>query len=270
MPRFAVRDAGYSLVGDSNIEYLEIPYDAGTFDISTSDFSFACWIKFLPNASETQPAFFGIDDPVASDSSGFHIRYRRDGGNSSIQVILNNGSGAFGNTSWSLITITGQNAKLGDGESNWHFFAFSFDRDGSANFWFDGVSQGAQSIASKDGSISTSNLILLNGDLGTFKTAFARMNGAWVWNTLIDQADVDNLYYNNQVEQTGLIGEWLMTEGSGADVADTSGQGNDGTITGPMVWSSDVPFYARVPLSSPRTPLSSPRTPLSSPRIAIS
>jgi hypothetical protein len=40
---------------------------------------------------------------------------------------------------------------------------------------------------------------------------------------------------------TGLLALWRLEEGSGTTTADASGNGNTGTLTGGVTWSSDVP-----------------------------
>jgi hypothetical protein len=61
-------------------------------------------------------------------------------------------------------------------------------------------------------------------------------------------AEVDADYFNNERDLTNLRYELLFTEGSGFSVADTSGNGRNGTITS-ATWSDNV-------FSSPREPIS--------------
>lgn len=63
-----------------------------------------------------------------------------------------------------------------------------------------------------------------------------------IWNDTLTADEVRSMYYDNIIPKTGnLVLELLMGEGSGTAVADTSGQGNNGTIT-KADWSPNSPF----------------------------
>jgi len=53
-----------------------------------------------------------------------------------------------------------------------------------------------------------------------------------IWNRALGPTEVSDLYNGDPVSRTGLVGEWLMDEGSGNTVSDSSGEGNDGDMTG--------------------------------------
>lgn len=46
-------------------------------------------------------------------------------------------------------------------------------------------------------------------------------------------------YVGGQSTSTGVLVEYLMTEGSGTTIADSSGNGNTGTLSGGVTWSTD-------------------------------
>jgi hypothetical protein len=57
------------------------------------------------------------------------------------------------------------------------------------------------------------------------------------------QSDLDNFYYGNAIP-SGATLIWKCDEGTGTAALDSSGNGNDGTITG-ATYTSDVPMKAR-------------------------
>lgn len=69
------------------------------------------------------------------------------------------------------------------------------------------------------------------------------INSVRVFNTALTQQQVRDLHLYGKVP-TGQVAAWLMNEGSGSSVADSSGNGNTGTITG-AAWSTQVPGYGR-------------------------
>lgn len=69
-----------------------------------------------------------------------------------------------------------------------------------------------------------------------------------LWNRALSDSEVSDLYYNGLTTgstlASGLVGKWLFNEGSGSTAYDTSGNGNNGTITG-ATYTTDVPMVAR-------------------------
>ena len=65
-----------------------------------------------------------------------------------------------------------------------------------------------------------------------------------LWNRALSATEIQNLYLNNVVPQDGLVAEYLFDEASGTTAFDTSGNGNNGTITG-ATYTLDVPLRPR-------------------------
>ncbi len=65
-----------------------------------------------------------------------------------------------------------------------------------------------------------------------------------IWNRALTATEISNLYFNNIVPQDGLVAEYLFDEASGTTAYDTSGNGNDGTISG-ATYTTDVPLTLR-------------------------
>ena len=72
-----------------------------------------------------------------------------------------------------------------------------------------------------------------------------KIGASWIWSDVLTPTEVTNLYRHGVVPRDNLQGEWLFTEGSGATLADTSGNGRNGVIAG-ATWSTDTAFKARM------------------------
>jgi hypothetical protein len=53
-----------------------------------------------------------------------------------------------------------------------------------------------------------------------------------IWNRALTTTEIANMYFNNIVPRTGLVGEWLFNETTGTTALDSSDNGNNGIITG--------------------------------------
>lgn len=234
MRRKAVRHFPCSLASAGTTERLTIPYNAGTFDLSTTDFSWAGWVDI-----RTQDSHGLISTGVAgSDANSFLFRYRNSTSLNLLQVIINNGSGGVLSGS---VEPPVRLDRLG-----WAFLTVTADRDGNAEIFLDRVSLGTIDISSKDGSIGTDDWDMLNQIVDS--ALDGNQAPTWIWNRVITQAEIDDLYFDNIVASSGLLVEYLFPEGVGTSVADTSGQGNTGTLTGGTLatWSPDTPFKKRL------------------------
>lgn len=64
------------------------------------------------------------------------------------------------------------------------------------------------------------------------------------WNTALTAAQVESLYRDNIIPREGLCLEYLFENGTGSTAIDTSGNNNNGTITGAN-YSTFTPFKIR-------------------------
>lgn len=65
-----------------------------------------------------------------------------------------------------------------------------------------------------------------------------------IWNTALTDQQIRDLHFSNIVPTEGLVLNLELNEGAGTTAYDSSGNGNDGTITG-ATWSAVVPSKAR-------------------------
>ena len=65
-----------------------------------------------------------------------------------------------------------------------------------------------------------------------------------IWKRALTASEVSTLFYSGTHDATGLSLEYLFNEGAGTTANDTSGNGNNGTITG-ATYTDDVPVKPR-------------------------
>jgi hypothetical protein len=118
-----------------------------------------------------------------------------------------------------------------------------FDKtDSNIKLYINGVLRGTQSVTSYEN--------VLSGTLVRFgfQTGTTSLNGIIdeprIWSRALTAQEVSDLYFNDIVPQDGLVAEYLFNEASGTTALDTSGNGNDGTITG-ATYTTDVPIIPR-------------------------
>jgi chitodextrinase len=122
--------------------------------------------------------------------------------------------------------------------SGWHHIVGTFDGR-MQRLYIDGVSVGtpidAGSTVSINYTISNALQIGSEASSGSVDNAANRFNGylrnARIYSRALSSAEV-SANYAGSVTRSGLVGEWLMQEGQGSTAFDTSGNGNNGTITG--------------------------------------
>lgn len=106
---------------------------------------------------------------------------------------------------------------------------------GVVKMFFDG-----QRIPMSDSSVSNDVTI---DRIGLALTGFplkALVKSARIWNTALTDQQIRDLHFSNIVPTDGLVLNLKLNEGAGTIAYDSSGNGNDGTITG-ATWSATLP-----------------------------
>jgi hypothetical protein len=70
-----------------------------------------------------------------------------------------------------------------------------------------------------------------------------------IWNRVLTLSEIQSLFRSDTASATGLVGEWLMEEGSGTTLTDTSATANNGVISGAAAYGASMLRY-RIPVSS--------------------
>jgi hypothetical protein len=119
--------------------------------------------------------------------------------------------------------------------AGWHHVAATFDDAANqVKIYIDGQ---LASTTTVNTSITysgqgTATVVGRHGNNNTAYDMDGRVDDVRVYNYALTQAEVVVLY--------GLVGHWKMDETSGSSVADASGAGNSGTVTGTATWSAAI------------------------------
>lgn len=221
MPRVSVRDSVTSLVFNgttASVTPTTMVSLTGTFDITWKS-------KFSDNAT-LRSIFGNITDP-----SGAKISYGASAGKFAIRVIN-------GGTLDQSVTLSSTN--------KWTTYNLVRDSSNVVTLYENGVLKGT--LYSGAAQVGTYNFDTIGRATGT-SGFFGVLDEVRVYNVSHTASEISQMYFNNIIPRTGLMGEWLFNEGSGTTALDSSGNGNNGTITG-ATYTTDVPFKPRVAASN--------------------
>jgi hypothetical protein len=94
------------------------------------------------------------------------------------------------------------------------------------------------------GSTDNTTNITFGNRTGSTKWIDGIIDEPRIWSRALTAQEVSDLYFNDIVPRDSLVAEYLFNEASGTTALDTSGNGNDGTITG-ATYTTDVPLKVR-------------------------
>lgn len=204
---------------------VTIPGGVGTnLNFGTNSFGFGLWLKILPmNISGTyQPIFKGGQ---SNASAGFDYE------------ITTSNSLRGGISDGTTRVITGTYII---NSNEWHFYYTVVDRSAQRmQLYVDGIKVGSTINISAEGSVSNTGVSLL---LGT--TTRGLLDEVYIHNIALTPAQVLSLYYGTDINFSNLAAYYKCDDGAGTSIADSSGNGNTGTLaTG--TFSLDVPIRSR-------------------------
>ena len=227
--RVNTRDMGTALSFDGVNDYVEIPdanLPASTFQ---SGFTLAAWI----NPKTLGGANLGmIMHKATSTTSASGFRYFLE---------------AVGRVGFSVGVGTTRYAAVGRIIFNEDsFVTVTYAADGTVIHYINGVLSAQTSGTSGLPTDITTTLPLRIGNRSnaTDRAFDGIIDNPRIWNRALTATEIANLYFNNIVPRNGLVGEWLFNETTGTTALDSSGNGNDGTITG-ATYTTDTPLRER-------------------------
>lgn len=184
--------------------------------------SMACWLKITAsNASSRNLFTFGknrLDLNVEAGTNKLFVWFQSPTNGSGVLVGITSGS-YFDNT-WHFITINKTATTL--------------------SFYIDTVLIG--SISTTEGTTTGNSTIFSAGGATGFGFAVCLVDNVRCWSRSLSVDEMNLLYSRGIVPSGSLVLEWLLNTGSGTTATDTSGSGNNGTLTGtPPTWSTDTP-----------------------------
>ena len=214
----------YALLFDGNNDYVTM---TDVNDVGTSDFTISTWFRYsatentLPQLVNKYNGGMGYGLEIVDDGS-------EDDGK--IRAFIKNASARINALS------TGATAKDGD----WHHVAATWDRDGNLTVYLDGIAGTSVSINTQSGDDIQNALAFVIGAENDHTAQFFKgfINEVAFWTAVLNEAQVQTLFIQGfsfsatNIASGNLVGYWQMNEGSGSTIADSSGNGNSGTISG--------------------------------------
>lgn len=222
--RPVLQDGTASLYLDGNAGYMTAPITP-----APTGFSFGMWIKTGKRTGSSTSIYVSSNSAAFTD--GFYLG--RGNGRGDIEFV--------GYNSTSSVNTSLRTGNVSDGV--WAHVAVTYLPSGACSIYLDGV---LASTVTATNTMTTGTTSIYVGRR-SYTAAFAGLNASQlVWHnttTPWTAAQVLALYQNGTIP-TGATAVYPLNEGGGTVAYDTSGNGNNGTITS-GTWSRDTPTKKR-------------------------
>ena len=211
-----------------NGAYVAVPFSA-SLNITNNCITVECWFnrQVLPSGSDTWNSLVSTE-PYGTTFAGWDLRFANLSPRGSINTTIQ--------STVDLVDIAGSGQPT---TNQWHHYAMQFD---GTNYlvWMDGNLIFSTNLVGQI--IPTTNPIYM----GCQNSGYRPFLG------YIAEVRVSNIprYYTAFVPQTrfatdsNTVALYHFDEGQGTAVADSSGNGNNGTVQGTGAWSTNVPTYS--------------------------
>jgi len=229
--RVAIRDMGTALRFDGVDDFVEVPDASIPASVFQNGFTVSAWINFKTLGENSQARI--IDKSSGSGQFGLNGLTLSLNNNDSLACVVNNGT----------VISTGANSLLGL-RRKYFLASATVASDGTINVAINGTVLGTGVSAALSGITTTNALRIGQRSTATDRTFDGIIDEPRIWSRALTAEEIWNLYFNNIVPTSSLVGEYLFNETSGSTVLDTSGNGKDGTITG-ATYTTDVPLKPR-------------------------
>jgi hypothetical protein len=186
-------------------------------------FTLGVWVMKLGPESLGEACVFG-KDYVSYGISSYHPSPSSDG----FYLIYGNGGGNYVNTG-----LRPTNA--------WSYMVETYDGTNTIEMWWNGISQGTKVVGAIP---ATGNPLIVGGPGNWGSYLHGLVNEAAIYNVKLSNSQIASNYASGPTLPSGLIGKWTFNEGSGTIAHDSSGFGNDGTLSGGATWVSSPGGYA--------------------------
>jgi len=214
----------YSLSFDGTNDYVDL--DDAASGISGTEGTISLWFK--PTSNYLFEIKVDTDNYIVAyfnSASDYVACTRRAGGSND-----------------SASSFSGDEADDG----NWHHVAYTWSESGDKFISYqDGsVATTRTSIETWEG---TPSIFTLGKHTGHWSGGYytGNINDVSIWNSALSAVAIAAIYNSGTVtdlsEESGLIGYWKFEENTGTTVADSSGDGNDGSLENGTAFDSDTP-----------------------------
>ena len=222
--RVAVRDMGTALsFGAATTDQVTVENSAGEVYDNVSSLTVTAWVyPFLTNVAGNY--IFAI--PASTGNNRKYLNFDSNG-----TLVVNPGNAGITTTASFL-------------PRQWYFAVMQVD------FATNRVRSLMNNVVVKDWTAFTPGTggnnadVKIGGQGGVGNEFNGIIDSTRMHNRVLTDTELTNLYLYDVVPGADLLGEWLFNEGSGTTALDTSGNGNNGTITG-ATYTTDVPKVPR-------------------------
>lgn len=225
MPRYKVRDIPYALDFGPTTGGNDVAIENSAGEVWNGTDDLTIFFRFKPHNNPSGTSYlFSI--PATSGNNRRYIRQDSDGD-------INVAVGALD------LVATGAKARIGE----WQSIALVTDVANSRwRAYYDG-SLVKDWTAFTPGT-GTADIIIGNNSPTSDFGSVAIQSEVRLWDRVLTTEEVAAVEFSNNIPQNNLAGEWRLNEGSGTSAVDSSGNGNNGVISG-ATYTADTQFKAR-------------------------
>ena len=206
-----------SIVLDGVDDYVTVSDDTS---LALTNVTIAAWFNVTPVSSITT---------ILSKDSSYKLEIDANG---------NLKASLYDSSAWNFILST-----LALPSNKWIFITFTFNGT-DLNLYVDGVLNQSSSPSPVISIASSTNDLYIGSAAGSSSFFDGSIDDIAVWDSALSQSDITAIYNSGsgisdltQSYSTNLVGYWNFDEGSGNSASDSSGQGNDGTLSNEWMWA---------------------------------
>ena len=206
-----------SIVLDGLNDYITVLDDSS---LALTNVTIAAWINVTPGSASTT---------ILSKDSSYKLEIDTNG---KLKASL------YAPSTWNSVTPT-----IALPSNEWIFITFTFTGS-DLNLYVDGVLNQSVTPLSALSIASSTNDLYIGSAAGSSSFFNGSIDDLAVWDSALSQSDITTIYNSGsgisdltQTYSTDLVGYWKFDEGSGNSASDSSGQGNDGTLSNEWMWA---------------------------------
>lgn len=197
---------------------------------ATTGWCFSAWLK-------PQTVGFPTHHYISCNTAGFTngFVFVRSAGKSNVEVNVYNAS----------TNIAALNQAINTAPANeWLHIVVTYLPNGTCNLYLNGTLKQTLTSTGAMGATPANTVTIGNRSYTNAFTGLVLKNFVWQNTTTSWTQEQVTALYNNNTIPTGADVAWNFDEGAGSIAYDSSGNGNDGTITAP-IWTRDTPTKKR-------------------------